>query len=189
MKASKGQAGTQGTHLHSHGLRRLAGAAPRHSRCRHLAALPLLHPLGRLSCVPWRHMHSAEGGQHKGCKKVRAPKNVKSPALRPALAWAWPQGSSGAAMSALFDFRSFLTVLLLAICSCTYAKMLSPQARQRAVLTRHACLRLTPSTCTHAARCSHSARGLWASSGRWPGASLSVYNHRHRVALSTSLVA
>jgi hypothetical protein len=32
-------------------------------------------------------------------------------------------------MSALFDFRSFLTVLLLAICTCTYAKMLSPQAR------------------------------------------------------------
>jgi Protein of unknown function (DUF1242) len=36
---------------------------------------------------------------------------------------------SGQGMSALFDFRSFLTVLLLAICTCTYTKMLSPQAR------------------------------------------------------------
>jgi len=36
---------------------------------------------------------------------------------------------SGPGMSALFDFRSFLTVLLLAICTCTYTKLLSPQAR------------------------------------------------------------
>ena len=30
-------------------------------------------------------------------------------------------------MSALFDFRSFLTVLLLSICSCTYVKLRAPQ--------------------------------------------------------------
>jgi Protein of unknown function (DUF1242) len=32
-------------------------------------------------------------------------------------------------MSALFDFRSFLTILLLSICSCTYVKMRAPQVR------------------------------------------------------------
>lgn len=29
-------------------------------------------------------------------------------------------------MSALFDFRSFLTVVLLTICTCTYIKLMSP---------------------------------------------------------------
>ena len=87
----------------------------------------------------------------------------------------WPGGWAAPSMSALFDFRSFLTVLLLAICSCTYAKMLSPQARQRAALTCLACLRIDASALgTHAARCSHNARGLWACSGRWPGASVSA---------------
>lgn len=30
-------------------------------------------------------------------------------------------------MSALFDFRSFLTVVLLTICTCTYIKLMRPQ--------------------------------------------------------------
>jgi len=30
-------------------------------------------------------------------------------------------------MSALFDFRSFLTVVLLTICTCTYVKLMRPQ--------------------------------------------------------------
>jgi len=34
-------------------------------------------------------------------------------------------------MSALFDFQSFLTVLLLTICSCTYLKEKVPNALQR----------------------------------------------------------
>ena len=34
-------------------------------------------------------------------------------------------------MSALFDFRSFLTILLLSICSCTYVKLRAPQVRPR----------------------------------------------------------
>jgi hypothetical protein len=29
-------------------------------------------------------------------------------------------------MSALFDFNSFLTVVLLFICSCTYYKLINP---------------------------------------------------------------
>lgn len=29
-------------------------------------------------------------------------------------------------MSALFDFQSFLTVVLLTICSCTYYKLINP---------------------------------------------------------------
>ncbi|KAG1675331.1 hypothetical protein FOA52_016005 [Chlamydomonas sp. UWO 241] len=29
-------------------------------------------------------------------------------------------------MSALFDFRSFLTVVLLTICTCTYVKLMRP---------------------------------------------------------------
>jgi len=29
-------------------------------------------------------------------------------------------------MSALFDFKSFLTVVLLSICTCTYVKLLAP---------------------------------------------------------------
>lgn len=31
-------------------------------------------------------------------------------------------------MSALFDFKSFLTVVLLVICTCTYVKMMYPSA-------------------------------------------------------------
>ncbi|KAL6749656.1 DUF1242-domain-containing protein [Haematococcus lacustris] len=30
-------------------------------------------------------------------------------------------------MSALFDFQSFLTVVLLTICTCTYIKLMRPQ--------------------------------------------------------------
>jgi hypothetical protein len=33
-------------------------------------------------------------------------------------------------MSALFDFRSFLVVILLSICTCTYVKMRAPQVRR-----------------------------------------------------------
>lgn len=29
-------------------------------------------------------------------------------------------------MSALFDFKSFLTVVLLTICTCTYVKLMRP---------------------------------------------------------------
>ncbi len=36
-------------------------------------------------------------------------------------------------MSALFDFRSFLTVMLLSVCTCTYVKLRAPQARARRV--------------------------------------------------------
>lgn len=36
-------------------------------------------------------------------------------------------------MSALFDFRSFLTVVLLTICTCTYVKMRAPQLMVRLV--------------------------------------------------------
>ena len=40
-----------------------------------------------------------------------------------------PPRAASRAMSALFDFRSFLTILLLSICSCTYVKMRAPQVR------------------------------------------------------------
>ena len=68
----------------------------------------------------------------KALKKARArtKNSVKSP-FAPPLRGLGPRGLARA-MSALFDFRSFLTVLLLAICTCTYAKMLSPQARASA---------------------------------------------------------
>jgi hypothetical protein len=42
-------------------------------------------------------------------------------------------------MSALFDFRSFLTVLLLTICTCTYVKMRAPQVRACALQLRSGC--------------------------------------------------
>ena len=34
-------------------------------------------------------------------------------------------------MSALFDFQSFLTVVLLTICTCTYFKLSYPSALQQ----------------------------------------------------------
>lgn len=41
-------------------------------------------------------------------------------------------------MSALFDFRSFLTVVLLTICTCTYVKMRAPQLMVRLpIFLRH----------------------------------------------------
>jgi hypothetical protein len=56
---------------------------------------------------------------------------VRPPPRRRAAAPLRRTRGARAAMSALFDFRSFLTVLLLTICTCTYVKMKAPQVRAR----------------------------------------------------------
>jgi len=50
-------------------------------------------------------------------------------------------------MSALFDFRSFLTVMLLSICSCTYVKMRAPQVRAVPASGPHTFFILSPGRC------------------------------------------
>ena len=58
--------------------------------------------------------------------RTHARRAVCCAALRPPCGRHAPPA---APMSALFDFRSFLTILLLSICSCTYVKMRAPQVR------------------------------------------------------------
>jgi hypothetical protein len=48
---------------------------------------------------------------------------------------------AAAAMSALFDFQSFLTVVLLFICSCTYYKLINPGGLTQTTGCVHACVR------------------------------------------------
>ena len=60
---------------------------------------------------------------------MRAPSRVGQRARAPCAcgARACVRGACVAVMSALFDFRAFLTVLLLFICTCTFVREKAPQ--------------------------------------------------------------
>jgi hypothetical protein len=73
-------------------------------------------------CVSRRALRARQGAQGLSAAARRA-------SARAAAAASGRRRRRAAPMSALFDFRSFLTVVLLTICTCTYVKMRAPQVR------------------------------------------------------------